>query len=72
MKIGDVVRIKLLPKNSFLKGYNVKNNQELFEIYQILSNLPAPMYQIKSIDNQEEDVIKGQLYGHELTLTLKE
>ena len=71
-KIGDVVRIKLLPKSSFLKGYDVQNNQELFEIYNILSNLPVPMYQIKSIDNPEEDVIKGQFYGHELTLTSKE
>jgi hypothetical protein len=30
------------------------------------------MYQIKSIDNPEEDVIKGQFYGHELTLYSKE
>jgi hypothetical protein len=30
------------------------------------------MYQIKSIDKPEEDVIKGQFYGHELTLASKE
>lgn len=71
-KIRDIVRIKLLPKSSFLKGYDVQNNQELFEIYNILSNLPIPMYQIKSIDNPEEDVIKGQFYGHELTMASKE
>ena len=66
------MRIKLLPKSSFLKGYDIQNNQELFEIYNILSNLPIPMYQIKSIDNPEEDVIKGQFYGHELTMASKE
>ena len=71
-EIGDIVRIKLLPKSSFLKGYDVQNNQELFVIHSISTNLPIPMYQIKSIDNPEEDVIKGQFYGHELTLYSKE
>ena len=70
-KVGDIVRIKLLPKSSFLKGYDVQNNQELFVIHSISTNLPIPMYQIKSIDNPEEDVIKGQFYGHELTLYSK-
>ena len=71
-KIGDIVRIKLLPKSSFSKGYDIQNNQELFEIHKITSNLPIPMYQIKSIDKPEEDVIKGKFYGHELTLASKE
>ena len=71
-KIGDIVRIKLLPKSSFVKGYDIQNNQELFEIHKITSNLPIPMYQIKSIEKPEEDVIKGQFYGHELTLASKE
>ena len=71
-KIGDIVRIKLLPKSSFLKGYDVQNNQELFEIHRISTNLPIPMYQIKSIDNPEDGVIKGQFYGHELTMISKE
>ena len=71
-KIGDIVRIKLLPKSSFSKGYDIQNVQELFEIHKITSNLPIPMYQIKSIDKPEEDVIKGQFYGHELTLASKE
>ena len=71
-KIGDIVRIKLLPKSSFLKGYDVQNNQELFVIHSISTNLPIPMYQIKSIDNPEEDVIKGRFYGHELTMYSKE
>ena len=49
-----------------------KTIKNYLKFINILSNLPAPMYQIKSIDNPEEDVIKGQFYGHELTLTSKE
>ena len=71
-KVGDIVRIKLLPKSSFLKGYDVQNNQELFEIHSISTNLPIPMYQIKSVDSPGDDVIKGQFYGHELTIVSKE
>ena len=70
-KLGDIVRIKLLPKSSFHKGYDVQNNQELFEIHKILTNLPIPMYQIRSIEKLEEGIIKGQFYGHELTLVSK-
>ena len=70
-KVGDVVRIKLLPKSSFSKGYDVQNNQELFEIVNVLTNLPVPMYQIRSFKNPEEGVIKGSFYGHELTVVSK-
>ena len=56
----------------FLKGYDVQNNQELFVIHSISTNLPIPMYQIKSVDNPGDDVIKGQFYGHELTIVSKE
>ena len=38
-KIGDIVRIKLLPKSSFLKSHDVQNNQELFVIHSISTNL---------------------------------
>ena len=67
-RVGNIVRIKLLPKSSFHKGYDVQNNQELFQIHKIISNLPIPMYQIKSMENPEEGIIKGNFYGHELTL----
>ena len=71
LKIGDTVRIKLLPKSSFHKGYEIQNNQELFEIHGIATNLPIPLYEIKSLENPEEGVIKGKFYGHELTLVSK-
>ena len=38
----------------------------------ITSNLPIPMYEIKSVDKPEEGVIKGMFYGHELTSASKE
>ena len=69
--IGDTVRIKMLPKSSFHKGYDIQNNQELFEIHEVSKNLPIPMYQIHSLEKPEEGVIKGQFYGHELTRTSK-
>ena len=62
----------MLPKSSLLKVYDVQNNQELFLIHSISTNLPIPMYQIKSVDNPGDDVIKGQFDGHELTIVSKE
>ena len=65
------MRIKLLRKSSFLKGYNAQNNRELSEIYNLFSDLPITIYQIKSIGNPEEDVIKRQFYANELLLASK-
>ena len=65
------MRIKVLPKSSFYKGYDVQNNQEFFEIHKISTNLPIPMYQIRSIEKPKEGIIKGQFYGHELILVSK-
>ena len=72
LKIGEAVRIKTLSKSSFTKGYDIQNNQEFFEIFKISTNLPIPMYQIRSLKNPEEGVIKGSIYGHELTKVSKE
>ena len=72
LKIGEAVRIKTLSKSSFTKGYDIQNNQEIFEIFEISTNLPIPMYQIRSLKNPEEGVIKGSFYGHELTKVSKE
>ena len=66
LKIGDIVRIRLLSKSSFTKGYDIQNNQELFKINNISSNLPIPMYEIKSLENPEEGVLRGKFYGNEL------
>ena len=61
----------MLPKSSFHKGYDIQNNQELFEIHEVSKNLPIPMYQIHSLEKPEEGVIKGQFYGHGITRTSK-
>ena len=65
-KIGNVVRIKRIPKSSFTKGYDIQNNQELFEISNVSLNLPIPMYEIKSLENPEEGTLKGKFYANEL------
>ena len=65
-KIGEVVRIRFLAKSSFTKGYDIQNNQELFVIHKVISNLPFPMYEIKSLERIDEGVIKGRFYEHEL------
>ena len=62
----------MVAKNFFLKGYDIQINQELFVIHSISTNFPIPMYQIKSVDNPGDDVIKWQFYGHELTIVSKE
>ena len=66
-KVEDIVRIKLLPKSAFSRGYDIQNNQELFEVYKVSINLPIPMYQIRSFKNPEEGIIQGSFYGYELT-----
>ena len=66
-RVGDIIRIKLLHKSSFFKGYDIQNNQELFEIYRVFMNLPVPMYEIQSLENPDEGILKGKFYGHELT-----
>ena len=53
--------------SSFHKGYEIQNNQELFQIHKILTNLPIPMYQLQSMEKPEEGVIKGHFYGNEPT-----
>ena len=52
-------------------GYDVLNIQELFAIHSISTNHPIPMYPIKSVDKTGDAVIKGQLYGPELTTVSK-
>ena len=63
---GDIVRIKSLSNSAFTKGYEIQNNQELFIIQSVNTNFPIPMYTIKSLENKNEDILKGKFYGHEL------
>ena len=67
LKVGDIVRIKSLSRNAFTKGYEIKNNQELFIIKTVIAYLPVPMYELMSLEKAVEDIIKGRFYEHELS-----
>ena len=56
-KIGDIVRISKLKE---------QNKEELFEIININSTLPIPMYYLKSLEKLDE--LEGGFYANELTL----
>lgn len=64
-KIGDTVRIAKLP-DRFKRGYQEQTTQEYFEVNDINSKMPIPMYILQSLDTRE--IIKGGFYANELTL----
>ena len=66
-KVGDIVRIKSLSSSAFTKGYEIKNNTELYIIKTVISYLPIPMYTLKSLEKSDEGIIKGRFYEHELS-----
>ena len=67
LKAGDIVRIKSMSSSAFTKGYEIKNNSELYIIKTAVSHLPIPMYTLKSLEKSDEDTIKGRFYEHELS-----
>ena len=71
-KFGDVGRIKLIPTSYFSKGYDIQNNQELFKIHHILTNLPTLIYQIISLKTPGDGIVKGNFYGYDLVKTLNQ
>ena len=63
-KVGERVLVKSLPSNRFHRGYQQSFNTEQFEIEEVKTNMPIPMYILKSLNNQE--VIEGGFYAEEL------
>jgi len=61
--LGDKVRVKI-EKSIFTKGYKQSSSDSIFEIIQINTKHPIPLYKIKNISTQEN--IEGQFYGTEL------
>lgn len=61
--VGQRVRINKLG-GRFARGYHERFSQELFEIVQVLTRMPIPMYILKSLDNNE--IVKGGFYDEEL------
>ena len=63
-KVGERVRIKNLPTNRFHRGYHHSFRHEEFEIVQINTRMPIPMYILKSLNDGE--IVKGGFYAEEL------
>lgn len=63
-KVGERVLIKSLPTNRFHRGYHQSFRLEQFEIVEVKTNMPIPMYVLKSLD--KDDVIAGAFYAEEL------
>lgn len=63
-KKGDIVRISRL-KDKFLRSYKEQNKAELYEIIDVKTRMPIPMYTLKSLEKL--DVLEGGFYSNELT-----
>jgi hypothetical protein len=55
--VGTRVLVKSLPSNRFHRGYDRSFNDEQFEIVDVKTNMPIPMYILKSLD--KDDIIEG-------------
>jgi hypothetical protein len=62
--VGERVLVKSLPSNRFHRGYQQSFNTEQFEIVEVKTNMPIPMYILKSLD--KDDVVQGGFYAEEL------
>jgi co-chaperonin GroES (HSP10) len=63
-KVGERVLIKSLPSNRFHRGYHQSFRLEQFEIIEVKTNMPIPMYILQSLN--QGDVISGAFYAEEL------
>ena len=48
--LGEYVRLAL-PKTKFSRGYKPQFSQEIYQIIDVLDNLPIPRYQLMSKDD---------------------
>lgn len=62
--VGERVLVKNLPSNRFHRGYHPTFNSEQFEIVSVKTNMPIPMYILKSLNTNE--IIEGGFYAEEL------
>lgn len=63
-EIDQMVRIAL-QKGPFHRGYNEQSNYEVFNIYDIKTTLPKPLYLLETYDKKEKLI--GGFYAHEIT-----
>ena len=66
-KVGDRVRVKTLSSSisSSRRAYVQQFHGEMYEIVEVKTRMPIPMYTLKSLD--KGDVIEGGFYGNEIT-----
>jgi len=62
--VGERVLIKSLPSNRFHRGYQQSFKPEQFEIAEVHTRMPIPMYILKSLNDNE--LISGGFYAEEL------
>lgn len=62
--VGERVLIKSLPSSRFHRGYQKSFNDEQFEIVQVKTNMPIPMYILKSLNDGQR--VEGGFYAEEL------
>jgi hypothetical protein len=63
-QVGERVLVKNLPTNRFHRGYQRSFRDEQFEIVEVKTRMPIPMYILKSLD--KGDIIEGGFYAEEL------
>lgn len=63
-KVGERVLVKNLPSNRFHRSYQRSFRHEQFEIVEVNTRMPIPMYILKSLD--KNDIVKGGFYAEEL------
>lgn len=62
--VGTRVLVKSTPQNRFHRGYHQSFRLEQFEIVEVKTNMPIPMYILKSLNDNE--VISGGFYAEEI------
>ena len=62
--VGELVLIQNLAKSGFRRGYDQSFNFEVLEIVEVKTNMPIPMYILKSMD--DDKIVKGGFYAEEL------
>lgn len=63
-QVGDHVLVKSLPTNRFHRSYQKSFRDEQFEVAEVKTNMPIPMYILRSLDDGE--LISGGFYSEEL------
>lgn len=64
--VGDRVLVANIAKSRFRRGYEQSFNFEQFEIVQVKTNQPVPMYVLRSLN--DDTIVDGSFYGEELSV----